>query len=125
MLKFLADVNIEKNLVEFLRALGYDVLWIPDYNCRLMDDELLKLSNEENRILITNDTDFGELVFLQKKITTGIILIRIKGQEINKKLEVLKKLFEYHKDKISNNFIVISDKKIRIRSLEGRWKNNH
>lgn len=45
MLKFLADVNIEKDLVEFLNKQGFDVLWIPDYDCRLKDDELLELAN--------------------------------------------------------------------------------
>jgi len=118
MLKFLADVNIEKVLVAFLRDQGYDVLWIPDYDCRLKDDELLELSNKESRILITNDTDFGEIVFLQKRISTGIILIRVKGQSVSKKLHVLKKLFKHYSGRIENSFIVISETKIRIRSLE-------
>jgi len=33
VIKFIADVNIEKDLVEYLKQAGYDVLWIPDYNC--------------------------------------------------------------------------------------------
>lgn len=118
MLKFLADVNIEKDIVNFLRDKEYDVLWIPDYDCRLKDDDLLTLANKEKRVLITNDTDFGEIIFLQKKVTHGIILIRIKGQIVNKKIKVLKKLIENYSDRIKNNFIVITDKRIRIRSLE-------
>jgi len=118
MLKFLADVNIEKNLVDYLREQGFNVLWIPDYDCRLKDDDLLKLANKEKRVLITNDTDFSEIVFLQKKVSIGIILIRIKGQVVNKKLSVLKKLIEHYSDKIKNNFIVITDKRIRVRSVE-------
>lgn len=118
MMKFLADVNIEKDLVDFLKKQGYDVLWIPDYDCRLKDDELLKLANKENRIIITNDTDFGEIVFLQKKVSAGIILIRVKGQKVNKKLHALKKLIKFYSDKIEYCFVVISDKRIRIRSLE-------
>jgi predicted nuclease of predicted toxin-antitoxin system len=118
MLKFLADVNIENDLVDFLKKQGYDVLWIPDYDCRLKDDELLELANDSDRILITNDTDFGELVFLQRKISTGIILIRVKEQDIHKKLRALKKLLKFHSNKIKHSFIVISDRRIRIRSLE-------
>ena len=116
--KFIADVNVEKTLVDFLKAQGFDIIWIPDYDCKLNDDELLKLANKENRVLITNDKDFGELVFLQKKLTTGIILIRIKGQDVKKKLRSLKKLISLYENKIDNHFIVISDRRIRIRILE-------
>ena len=118
MIKFIADVNIEKVLVDFLREQGFDVLWIPDYNCHMKDDELLNLANKENRILITNDTDFGEFVFLQKKLTMGIVLIRVKGQEVNKKLRSLSKLIKFYPNKIENHFVVISDRRIRFRILE-------
>jgi predicted nuclease of predicted toxin-antitoxin system len=76
MLKFLADVNIEKVLVEYLARTGFDVKWIPDYDCHMKDEELLQLANDEQRLLITNDTDFGELIFLQRKISSGIILLQ-------------------------------------------------
>jgi len=105
-------------LDDFLKEKGYDILWIPDYDCRLKDDALIELANKEKRILVTNDTDFGEIVFLQKKISEGIILIRVKGQEVNKKLRVLRKLIKFHSDKLRNNFIVISDRRIRIRPME-------
>ena len=117
-LKFLADVNIEKALVDYLKNNGYDVIWIPDYNCRLKDEDLLILANIENRILITNDTDFGELIFNQRKISAGIILIRIKGQKVSKKLDVLRKLLINYSEKIKNHYIVISDKRIRIKAME-------
>jgi predicted nuclease of predicted toxin-antitoxin system len=53
-------VNVEKAIVDFLRAEGYDVKWIADFDCTLRDENLLKLANKERRILITNDKDFGE-----------------------------------------------------------------
>ena len=117
MIKILADVNVEKAIVDFLREQDFDVIWIPDYNCKLSDEDLLKFANKDKRIIITNDKDFGELVYHQKKVKTGIILIRIKGQEVNKKLRSLKKLFRFYKNKIENHFIVISERRIRIRIL--------
>jgi len=85
-IKFIADVNVEKPTVEkptveYLSKQGYDIKWIPDINCEMTDDELLQLANKEKRILITNDKDFGEIIFLQKKLTTGIILFRVKIQK--------------------------------------------
>jgi predicted nuclease of predicted toxin-antitoxin system len=118
MLKFLADVNIESTIVDFLRNKNFNVLWIPDYDCRLEDDELLKIAHKEKRVLVTNDTDFGELVFQQKNITTGIVLFRVKGQDIKKKLRSLNKLLKLYSEKIENHYIVITERRIRIRILE-------
>lgn len=58
-IKFLADVNIEKRIVEYLLEHNYDVKWIPDFDCEMLDEELLSMASREGRILITNDKDFG------------------------------------------------------------------
>lgn len=118
MLKFIADVNIEKRIVDYLLENGYDVKWIPDYECEMTDEELLKVANEERRILITNDKDFGELTFLQKKHSIGIILIRVKNQQTRIKLDLVSKLLVKHKRKILNHFIVITESKFRFISME-------
>ena len=55
MIKFLADANIEKRIVECLLSFGFDVKWIPDYNCEMDDADLLTMATNEKRILITND----------------------------------------------------------------------
>jgi hypothetical protein len=44
-IKFLADVNIEKPLVDYLLKQGYDIKWVPDYNCEIPDEDLLQLAN--------------------------------------------------------------------------------
>ena len=86
-IKFIANVNIEKAIVDNISRRGYDIKWVPDYDCEMLDKDLLKIANLEGRILFTNDKDFGELTFLQKKLSTGIILIRIKGQKAEDKVE--------------------------------------
>ena len=118
MLKFLADVKIEKPIVIFLIDKGFDIIWIPDFDCHMSDSELLELANKEDRILITNDKDFGELVFLQKKITAGIILFRIKGQKVEEKIKRLNKILNLYRSKIFSNFTVITESKTRFTSLE-------
>ena len=118
-IKFLADVNIEKPIVDFLAESGFDIKWIQDYACDMRDEKLLSLARKENRILVTNDRDFGELVFLQRKLSTGIILFRVKGQKSHEKAKLMKKVIKHHDDKLLNHFTVISLKKIRIIPLEG------
>ena len=118
ILKFLADVNIEKRIIDFLRGAGFDVLWIPDYDCHLDDVALLKLAFDENRIIITNDKDFGELNFLQRKPSVGIILFRIDEQNVRVKITILKNMLLKYPEKFSNHFAVIARKRIRFISME-------
>ena len=117
-IKFLADVNVEKAVVEYLLGKRYDTKWIPDYNCEMPDEDLLHLANIENRIIITNDKDFGELIYLQKKISTGIILFRVKGQKAEEKVSLIKYLLENFGEKILNHYIVITEEKIRVIPME-------
>ena len=115
-MKFLADVNIEKRIVDFLREQNYDVLWMLEDLNTLDDQSIVNIANSESRILITNDKDFGDIVFRQKLLTYGIILLRISDQDVDKKIEMLK-VFLKDERKLSKKFIVIKDKKIRVIKL--------
>ena len=119
IIKFIADVNIEKVIVDLLLENGYNVKWIPDYDCEMLDADILDMANTEKRILVTNDKDFGELTFLQKKLSTGIILIRVKGQRPQDKIKAMKRLLKNYSDKLLYHFVVITKKKIRIITMEG------
>jgi hypothetical protein len=44
-MKLLADVNVEKPIVDYLGGIDFDIIWIPDYNCMLSDEELLNMAN--------------------------------------------------------------------------------
>jgi len=117
-LKFLADVNMEKRIVDFLRSSGNDVLWLPDYDCHLDDASLLKLAAEEDRIIVTNDKDFGELTFLQRRPSAGIILFRIDEQNVRVKITILKNMLLKYPEKFQRHFVVIARKRIRFIPLE-------
>jgi predicted nuclease of predicted toxin-antitoxin system len=113
-IKFLADVNVEKPLVDYLLKQGYDIKWVADYDCEMPDEDLLKLANEERRIFITNDKDFGDLIFLQKKLSVGTILFRVKGQKPQDKIKLTKKLLMGYRNKLLNHYVVVTKLKIRI-----------
>jgi len=117
-IKLVADVNVEKAIIDYLTKNKYDVKWIPDYDCEILDEELLNLANTQRRILITNDKDFGELTFLQKRISTGIILLRIRGQKAQDKVKLLDKLLQKYSDKLLGHFVVITKNKIRFVPME-------
>ena len=113
-MKFLADVNIEKTIVDELKKMGHDILWVADVDRHLDDLSIFKIARKETRILLTNDKDFGEIVFRQKLAPTGIVLFRVKGQDVREKVKLLKKLLAVYSDKIANHFVVVARDKIRF-----------
>ena len=117
-IRFLANVNVEKPLIDFLEEKGFDVKWVTNLDKRMPDDRVCEIANSEQRIIITNDKDFGEIVFYQKKITYGIILLRVKGQNSSEKISLLDKLLENYLDKITNHLVVLTKTKFRFIPLE-------
>ncbi|MFZ2957627.1 MAG: DUF5615 family PIN-like protein [Candidatus Ozemobacteraceae bacterium] len=117
-LQFLADVNVEKPIIDFLRKEGFNVKWLPDFDCKASDDFLLELARKEKRVLLTNDKDFGELIFWQKKISHGVILFREKSQNSTEKVRLLGFILKNMVEKIRNHFVTLGNKKIRVQPLE-------
>ncbi len=109
---------MEKPLVDFLREKDFDVKWVAEIKKDMEDDEVLKMAYKEKRILLTNDKDFGELVFRQKKLSQGVVLLRIKGQDIKKKINLMSGLIEKYSFKILKHFVVVTENKIRLIPLE-------
>lgn len=97
---------------EFRRKNNTEIVLIMD------DAALLDLANLENRVLLTNDKDFGELVFLQKKVARGIILLRVKGENTQEKVQLMEKLILSHHSRILNHFILITSSKFRFIPME-------
>lgn len=116
-MKFLLDENIEGAIVKFLRTLGHDVSYLSEIKPRAKDDEVLNIANEEQRILITNDKDFGEFCFLQHKAKIGILLLRFENENTSDKIITINKIINQFNDKLANHFIVASATKIRIRPI--------
>jgi predicted nuclease of predicted toxin-antitoxin system len=77
-MRLLANENIPFDLVRALREDGHDVLWIRNEAPGSADSEVLALAQEEERILLTFDKDFGELAFRSKlSAASGVILFRV------------------------------------------------
>jgi predicted nuclease of predicted toxin-antitoxin system len=117
-IKFIGDVNLEKPIVDYLVGNGYNVKWIPNLDCGMVDEKLLELANREKRILVTNDKDFGELTFRQKRVSAGIILFRVKGENARDKVRLFQKLLLNHRDRLRGYFTVVTRKKVRFISME-------
>lgn len=62
-MKFIVDECTSPSVARYLISLGFDVYSLSDTSPGWKDEQVLQKANEESRILITNDKDFGELIF--------------------------------------------------------------
>ncbi len=116
-MNFLADEEVEKPVVEMLRNEGHDVLYMCQIATRTIDEKLLEQANSESRILLTGDKDFGELIFLQKKISAGIILMRFVSEKSSVKARFMQSLLKTYGNNLQGNFTVVREGKVRRRPL--------
>lgn len=73
--RLLADESCDFSAVRALSAAGFDVLAVVEHCPGATDDEVIA-SVQEGRVLLTEDKDFGQLVFAANRESAGVILIR-------------------------------------------------
>ncbi len=76
-MKLLANENFPKASVEYLRSLSFDVKFIGEDFAGFLDEEVMGLAIEEQRTILTFDSDYGELIFKKGyRPQAGVIYLR-------------------------------------------------
>ena len=114
-MKILADENIEREFIEALREADFDVLSVRESHIGAADDEILQIAVEKRAVILTYDTDFGELVFRFGLESHGVILLRVHGLSLAEKAQITILAIREHEAEIENAFTVISENSVRIR----------
>lgn len=113
-MRFLADENFPGDAVLALRHNGYDVTWVRSDAPGSHDEEVLRRAQSENRILLTFDKDFGELVFrLGLQATSGVILFRISTPSSSHIAQVAVSVIKSRTD-WAGHFTTVEDHRIRM-----------
>jgi|SRR3989344_1653588 len=107
-MKFIADENLGLKVPKYLQGLGFDVVSVIEIAKSFPDVDILEISNKENRILITLDKDFGELVFKEELIHSGVIFLRLRNESIANKKRVLLRELRSGKN-FQGEFTVVKD----------------
>ena len=117
-MKFLPDESAEFRIAAFLTNQGHDVKTIVQgYTPGLPDSEVLVIARYEQRILITNDRDFGELIFQQNLPHSGVIYFRLGlASTADEKIARLDRLLRTHADRLGR-FLVVTPGRIRVRPI--------
>ena len=115
-MKFLVDECTGKRLAKLLEKAGIDVVFVGDWKPSATDDEVLEKAEKEDRILITDDKDFGEQIFRLGRPSKGVILLRLSTTDPMKRFQVLNEVLKLVD--VRGKFVVVGDEAIRVRRIE-------
>jgi uncharacterized protein with PIN domain len=119
-MRFLADENFPRPAVAALRKAGWDVFSIMEECPGVSDDDVATLCEEQQRILLTFDKDFGELIFRRGlPVGSGVVLFRTAPDDPEEAAEGVLALVESQLD-LRGSFCVVTRDRIRIRPLRPR-----
>ena len=114
----IADENIFRALIESLRNEGYDVISIFESYRGMDDQSIAAFSLNPPRVVLTEDKDFGKLVFEDNADVTGIIFLRFRNNERNL---IINKLLSFLKNEslqsLKGKFVTLTANKIRIADI--------
>jgi predicted nuclease of predicted toxin-antitoxin system len=114
-MKLLVDANIAVQIVQQLRAAGHDVLYAAEQTEGIADTQWLALANRDGRILITDDKDFGELVFRRGMLSSTVVLLRLHNLDLRSRIEWLESRWHVILAAPERSFVVVTERRMRIR----------
>ena len=114
----IAVENIFRGLIAALRLKGFEVLSFFESFRGMADTDIAIFSLNPRRIILTEDKDFGTLVFENKANVTGIIFLRFLNKERPQLIEKVLSFLENEDLKtLTGKFITITPHKIRITNI--------
>jgi predicted nuclease of predicted toxin-antitoxin system len=113
-MRFIVDECTGPKAARWLAEQGYEVFSIYDQARGISDDEIILKASAENWILITNAKDFGEKIHRGQQPHNSVVLLRLEDERSKVKIEVLKQLLENYSDRVENQFVVVSEKSVRV-----------
>ena len=116
VLRFLTDENVSPPLIKAVRHEGYNVKDIKEERLfGISDKEVLRLAFKENRVVVTHDKDFANLLKYPSIKHKGVILLRFKDQSpINATKLFIPILRELKENKIKKSLVVITNDYVKF-----------
>ena len=114
---FFADECFDARLTTNLHGDGYDVFSVSEAQQGASDDDVLHRAYADGRIVLTEDKDFGELVYRLRQPAAGVVLLRMDTEPITLKWRRLRNTLRLTPDRITGHFVVIEPRRTRFRPL--------
>lgn len=118
-MRFLGDMGLAQSTLVWLRNKGYDAIHLREEGLRrLSDTDITEKARQEDRIIITFDLDFGDIMAATGKKTPSVIILRLddqRPQQVNCRLKQV--LAESSESLLKGAIISVDENRHRVRSL--------
>lgn len=112
---FVLDEGVSRQVADALRNGGHEVVRVWETTPSVADEVILAIANEREALIVTQDKDFGELVYRQRLATAGVVLLRLAGLSQSKRAEIVRAAVERHGAALKRAFTVITPGLVRVR----------
>jgi predicted nuclease of predicted toxin-antitoxin system len=116
-MRWLCDECVDAAVVACLRQNNHDVVYAAESAPSTRDIEIIELAVQENRLILTEDKDFGELVFRRRRSVPGLVLVRIESGRRQLKWPRLETAIAAIGNNLMGNYTVIEETRLRSRPL--------
>ena len=113
-MRFIVDECTGPKVAQWLRDHGHEVFSVYEEARGIDDDHIIRKAFDDNLILITNDKDFGEKVFRERRPHRGVIFLRLEDERSIIKIDTIRRLLERYRDQLSDKFIVVTETRVRF-----------
>ncbi|HFC08649.1 MAG TPA: hypothetical protein ENJ54_02160 [Chloroflexi bacterium] len=113
-MRFLVDECTGPVVARWLRSAGHEVFSVYDHARGATDAFLIGKAVHEGWIIVTNDKDFGEMIFRGGYRPRGVLLLRLDDERSPNKIAVLKALLETYGEQIRGHFVVVTEDRARF-----------
>lgn len=118
-MKFLADMGISPKTVRYLGDSGHDAVHLHEQGLdTLSDAEIVEKARIENRIILTFDLDFGDLMAASKAKTPSVIIFRLRNMKPINVNNFLHEILISQENTLHQGAIIsVTEKQARVRRL--------
>jgi len=115
-MRILADENVDRPIVQWLRSQGHDVTEATVVAAEAADAELIVISRRDKRILMTFDRDIGRLVQSASLPHPGVLYLRLRGAG-GQLLDAFRRIWPRIESGIDGHFVTVKNEQVRRRPL--------
>jgi len=113
--EILADESVDFGIIRTLRERGVTIVSIAECSPGIGDRKVLEIARQRRLLLLTEDSDFGELIFAFKEPAVGVMFLRYHFTQRNKIAECILGILNKSGNQLLGAFTVITPEKIRLR----------